>query len=256
MLCAPLFLGINFNEWETKFNKADAAESTFLANVKRDTLGPSLGVRTWYRHKVYGCVAHGLSGDDPSTVAKVASRQPPQEMQIPDHVDWSGLFSLAVLDQFNASDCNASWPAVAADVLSGLYNLSISREYLTTCTHRLQCDQSGVENALKQLEAGVCDDAAYAEAGCSCSNKRFKLHYQSLADKYMMHAVSLRPVLAAVSVSDALQFYKSGVIDTPFCDGPATHDVIIVGYGKQDGVPYWNVRNTGAPIGAGTNILG
>jgi len=38
--------------------------------------------------------------------------------------------------------------------------------------------------------------------------------------------------------------YKSGIFDSPCCEAPIDHAVVIVGYGTEDGQDYWLVKNS------------
>lgn len=51
-------------------------------------------------------------------------------------------------------------------------------------------------------------------------------------------------VLGVAMDSSPLQFYKSGIITNPKCTEVSNHAVAIVGYGSENGVDYWKVRNS------------
>ena len=60
-----------------------------------------------------------------------------------------------------------------------------------------------------------------------------------------MNAVAQFPISVAVqSTSSAFQFYKSGIITSTGCGTSLDHAVIMVGYGTENGVDYWRVRNS------------
>jgi len=58
----------------------------------------------------------------------------------------------------------------------------------------------------------------------------------------LMSAVYQQPTRIVVNAS-SLQVYSSGILDEP-CVGGIDHAVVIVGYGTEDGVDYWKVRNS------------
>ena len=61
----------------------------------------------------------------------------------------------------------------------------------------------------------------------------------------VLFAVANIGVLSAyIHVEVYWRMYKSGVYSSSDCNKAITHAVAIVGYGKLDGIPYWNVRNS------------
>ena len=56
--------------------------------------------------------------------------------------------------------------------------------------------------------------------------------------------MSQGPVSIAIEADTRyFQFYKSGVLDSSDCGTNLDHGVLIVGYGTEDGQPYWLVKN-------------
>ena len=51
-------------------------------------------------------------------------------------------------------------------------------------------------------------------------------------------------LLGVAMDSSPLQFYKSGIITNPKCSETSNHAVAIVGYGSENGIDYWKVRNS------------
>ena len=77
--------------------------------------------------------------------------------------------------------------------------------------------------------------------------------YVGKSEDDVLYAVANIGVLyASVHASSDWAMYKSGVFSHPDCNGGATHAVAIVGYGKLDGIPYWEVRNSWS-VGWGDN---
>lgn len=63
-------------------------------------------------------------------------------------------------------------------------------------------------------------------------------------EKALKKAVAHQPVSVAIEASGlALQLYQSGVF-TGKCGSALDHGVIAVGYGTENGVDYWLVRNS------------
>eukprot|EP00727_Mastigamoeba_balamuthi_P012538 m51a1_g7907 putative cysteine proteinase (480) ;mRNA; f:164964-166650 len=59
-------------------------------------------------------------------------------------------------------------------------------------------------------------------------------------------AVAQQPVDIALNANEAFQFYKSGILQAD-CPQGTGHEVLIVGYGVDNGVAYWLVRNSWGP---------
>lgn len=56
-------------------------------------------------------------------------------------------------------------------------------------------------------------------------------------------AVAHQPVAVAVCVDAPFQFYRGGVVDRACCTA-LNHGVLVVGYGEDNGTPYWKVKNS------------
>ena len=50
--------------------------------------------------------------------------------------------------------------------------------------------------------------------------------------------------IAIEADSSVFQFYSSGVLTSEKCGTDLNHGVLIVGYGTEEGVPYWLVKNS------------
>ena len=65
-----------------------------------------------------------------------------------------------------------------------------------------------------------------------------------ISDKNIMTAVQqVGPVTVAID-ADYMQSYTSGVYDSTQCTTTINHAVVIVGWGTQNGVDYWIVKNS------------
>merc|ERR1712100_951288 len=52
------------------------------------------------------------------------------------------------------------------------------------------------------------------------------------------------PIACGIAVPDALENYTSGIFHDKTGDMDIVHDISIVGYGVENGVKYWTVRNS------------
>lgn len=58
-------------------------------------------------------------------------------------------------------------------------------------------------------------------------------------------AVQNGPIDVAISAtSSTLQLYRGGIITSTACGTTLNHAVNIVGYGEENGIPYWILRNS------------
>jgi cathepsin X len=61
----------------------------------------------------------------------------------------------------------------------------------------------------------------------------------------MMQEIFQRgPIACGVAVPDALEKYTGGIFNDTTGDVDLVHDISVVGWGVEDGVKYWTVRNS------------
>jgi C1A family cysteine protease len=61
----------------------------------------------------------------------------------------------------------------------------------------------------------------------------------------LREAVSQQPISVAIEAdSRTFQLYTSGVITSESCGTNLDHGVLVVGYGEEDGIAYWLVKNS------------
>jgi len=44
--------------------------------------------------------------------------------------------------------------------------------------------------------------------------------------------------------SDPFQMYRGGILDDVKCTNVQDHAIVIAGYGEENGVPYWLIKNS------------
>ncbi|XP_078362424.1 uncharacterized protein LOC144646642 [Oculina patagonica] len=131
-------------------------------------------------------------------------------------------------------DC--SWGSGNHGCRGGWYNKALSWIYL-----------NGVAKAKNYgpylAQEGTCETIRLQE--------RIKIDAFAFVPKYNNSALK-RAIAkygpACVSINQkplSLKFYSWGIYDNPECDNSSTrHTVLVVGYGKENGVPYWLVKNS------------
>merc|ERR1719454_1311014 len=64
-------------------------------------------------------------------------------------------------------------------------------------------------------------------------------------EENMMQEIYQRgPIACGVAVPDALENYTSGIFNDTTGDTQIVHDISVVGFGVENGVKYWTVRNS------------
>jgi cathepsin L len=187
---------------------------------------------------------------------------------VPSSIDWrqKGVVN-PVRDQGQCGSCwafatTANAESVWAISFGELFDLS--EEFLVDCAtgigyFNMGCNGGQPDSAFKyMINNGQCSEASYPyEAGttktagscqkCSIEPVQFSGCYD-VAPKdqvSLMAAVSKQPVVIAIEADTRyFQSYSSGILDSATCGTTLDHAVEIVGYGTENGVDYWNVRNS------------
>uniref|UniRef100_A0A7N0R9N8 Uncharacterized protein n=1 Tax=Kalanchoe fedtschenkoi TaxID=63787 RepID=A0A7N0R9N8_KALFE len=182
---------------------------------------------------------------------------------VPASVDWrkSGAVTY-VKDQ---KSCGACWAFTATGAMEGINQIvtgslvSLSEQELIDCDRRYN---SGCEGGLMDYayqfvvdNHGIDteEDYPYLARDRTCNKDKLK-HVAVTIDGYadipprdekqLLKGVAKQPVSVGISGSDrAVQFYSKGIL-TPPCSTSLDHAVLIVGYGSENGMDYWIVKNS------------
>ena len=183
----------------------------------------------------------------------------------PDSWDWRDQGAVTrVQDQ---GSCGSCWAFSAVGNLEGLYaqktgNLvALSEQLLVDCDYYDSgCNGGLMEYAFTYLEelGGIETEDDYPYTGyqgdCKADPSKFVdltvTGYNALCDFTECDEGEMKDFLygtGPLSVAlnaDPLMWYESGIIDED-CDPTALdHGVLLVGYGTEDGVDYWLVKNS------------
>jgi C1A family cysteine protease len=196
--------------------------------------------------------------DGPTHVAKDIAT-------LPESIDWTALG--AVTPVKNQASCGSCWSFSATGALEGAHQIktqklvSFSEQNLVSCDKvDGACDGGWMDDAFTftKNNGGLCTEEAYpytsgngkvAACDTSCTpvkeatvTKFVDIKKGDLAG--LTSAVAQQPVSIAIQANQKdFQTYKSGVL-TGTCGQRLDHGVLAVGYGTDNKVDFWKVKNS------------
>ncbi|KAE8710444.1 Cysteine proteinase 3 [Hibiscus syriacus] len=186
---------------------------------------------------------------------------------LPESKDWreAGIVS-PVKEQ---GKCGSCWTFSTTGALEAAYHqaygkgISLSEQQLVDCARAF--DNNGCHGGLPshafeyiKYNDGLDTEEAYpytAKDGvCKFSSENVGVKVANSvnitmgAEDELKHAVALvRPVSVAFQVIRSFRLYESGVFSAETCGSTSqdvNHAVLAVGYGVENGVPYWLIKNS------------
>lgn len=195
---------------------------------------------------------------------------PSNVKSLPASVDWTTQGAVTpVKDQGNCGSC---WSFSATGALEGAYYLkygkllSFSEQELVSCDKTdAGCNGGWMDDAFTFVKnnGGITteDQYPYKSGSTGSTGSCVTTGYTKVAESApksftdvqtgsvdaLMSAVAQQPVSIAIQANQiAFQSYKSGVL-TGKCGQNLDHGVLLVGYGTENGVDYWKVKNSWGP---------
>ncbi|XP_050298280.1 procathepsin L-like [Anthonomus grandis grandis] len=180
---------------------------------------------------------------------------------LPDSVDWRTEGQVTgVKDQ---GSCGSCWAfSITGSTEAAYYRksgnlVSLSEQQLVDCaTMNAGCDGGYLEQTFPYIQQNGLEsesDYPYTGRDGTCQYKSSKVvtkvsSYKVLAsgnENQLLNAVgTVGPVSIAMDAS-YLSFYDSGIYDDEYCSSSyLNHGVLVVGYGSENGVDYWIVKNS------------
>ena len=180
---------------------------------------------------------------------------------LPDEVDWTKKG--AVTPVKNQGQCGSCWTFSTTGALEGAFFLSTGNLVSFSEQQLVDCDNtdSGCNGGLMdyafqfiQENDGLCSEEDYSYVGseqdtcqdCTPVNGSAVKGWTDVSrgEEALMEAVAQQPVSIAIEADKVgFQFYKSGIFDGD-CGITLDHGVLLVGYGTEDGVDYWKIKNS------------
>jgi cathepsin L len=186
----------------------------------------------------------------------------------PSSIDWrqKGVVN-PVRDQGQCGSCWAFATTANAEsvwAISSGQLLDLSEEFLVDCASgagyfNMGCNGGQPDSAFKyMINTGQCTESSYPykagttkTAGTCQKCTATPVHFSSCYDVAPKDQVSLKvavskqPVVIAIEADTRyFQSYSGGILDSTACGTNLDHAVEIVGYGSENGVDYWTVRNS------------
>lgn len=182
---------------------------------------------------------------------------------IPESFDWrdKGIVSKVL----NQGDCGACWAFSALVVVEGIYAMKYGRLYNISPQQIIDCNGSGftctfgqIMGAMTYLKSfkGIPIDQYPLEGQkkeCQYESIHIEKGFAKVEEYHRLFDVDeneLKKIVytmgpVAVNINAGFfQFYKGGIMDPNDCVPFVNHGVAIVGYGIENLVPYWIIKNS------------
>lgn len=184
----------------------------------------------------------------------------------PSSIDWRSKGGVtSVKDQ---GQCGSCWSFSATGAIEGAWAISkgqlvdLSEQELVDCATGFAYSSHGCQGGIMEgafkfvIQNGQCSLSSYPYTAKDekCKSCTALAHISSCSDVKpndqvsLKAAVSQQPVAVAISADSRIfQSYSSGVITSSACYTSLNHGVLVVGYGTENDVDYWLVKNSWGP---------
>jgi cathepsin L len=183
--------------------------------------------------------------------------------QVPLQINW--VDKGAVTNVKDQGQCGSCWAFSTTGAIEGALKISkqelvsISEQQLIDCSLKygdFGCNGGMPDNGFEYvIDNGICTEDEYQyhakKSSCDTSNCVSLLSVSSCVDVIpynemaLEYAVSKQPISVAIQADTFIfQHYKTGIITDVECGTDLDHAVLVVGYGVENGLDYWLVKNS------------
>jgi C1A family cysteine protease len=186
----------------------------------------------------------------------------PDNTSLPSAVDWRNK---SVVNQVkDQGQCGSCWAFATVANAESIWAIDtgvlfdLSEQEVVDCSRwNRGCNGGNPDTSFKyMIQHGLTQskDYPYTSGNTHLENKcqpytsvvSFSTCYDITPNDQLAltHAVNLNPVVIAVEADTYFQSYSSGIITSIDCGTNLDHAVEIVGYGTDQGIDYWLIRNS------------
>jgi C1A family cysteine protease len=184
---------------------------------------------------------------------------PTPTTELPKSWDWRDYGAVSPVK--NQGQCGSCWTFSSVGAIESAYAiatnttaLSLSEQEIVDCASKDGCSGGIMDHAFEWVERhnGLCseEDYPYQAVDGECKKCEPVVRVRDYVDvppndpHALLRAVLQQPVAIAIQADQyAFQLYTGGVLRGT-CGTNLNHGCVIVGFGEEDGVPYWIVKNS------------